>query len=116
MNIEEFYDADERRRDSQELELGDRWLDADGLRHTLNYVVDTRELYFMAAPEPDVVEDAFGDIAVDDEAVEELTVDVFALVPSVDELHAALAGWESVVGEPDSARWARDHVALYPPK
>ena len=84
---------------------------APALRHTLNYVVDTYELYFMAAPDPEVIEDAFGDIAVDDDAVEELTVEVIAVVPGVDELHAALSGWEDVVGQVDSANWVRGRVA-----
>ena len=53
MNIEEFYDADERRRESPELELGNEWRDADGYRYDLSYVVDTGELYSMAAPEGD---------------------------------------------------------------
>ena len=41
MDIDEFYEADPRRRASAELELGSEWLDEDGVRHELNYVEDT---------------------------------------------------------------------------
>src|ERR1700730_14272078 len=37
-DIEEFYDADPRRRPSAEIELGTEWQDAHGVRYELNYV------------------------------------------------------------------------------
>jgi len=33
MDIDEFYEADPRRRASAELELGAEWLDEDNVRH-----------------------------------------------------------------------------------
>ena len=50
MDIEEFYEADERRRRSEEIELGTEWLDADGVRYELSWVADTGELYVMREP------------------------------------------------------------------
>jgi hypothetical protein len=38
MDIDEFYEADPRRRASAELELGSEWLGKDGVQHELNYV------------------------------------------------------------------------------
>ena len=60
MDIDEFYEADPRRRASAELELGTEWLDADNVRHELNYVEDTGELYVLREPAPHVNEDPFG--------------------------------------------------------
>ena len=50
MDIDEFYEADPRRRQSAELELGTEWLDEDNVRHELNYVEDTGELYVLREP------------------------------------------------------------------
>ena len=50
MNIEEFYEADERRRRSEEIELGTEWHDRDGVRHEVSWVADTGELYVMREP------------------------------------------------------------------
>ena len=87
MNIEEFYDQDERRRESEEIELGNAWHDSSGRRFELSYVVDTGEVYVMSAPDTEMIEDPFGDIAVQHEPLDALTVDVIALVPSSAELH-----------------------------
>ena len=114
MDIEEFYDANEQRRESQEIELGPMWSDAVGHTYELNYVVDTGELYLMAMPSPDLIEDPFGDMAVDSEPVEDLTVEVIAVVPTTDELHQAIAGWEQEMTKPASAEWVRAAVRDYP--
>jgi hypothetical protein len=115
VDIEQFYDADERRRASEEVELGAEWVDAKGHRFELNYVVDTGERYLMAMPGAELIEDGFGDIAVDpEEPVDELTVEVLAMVPTVDEVHGAIAGWEGEMGKPDSVTWLRQHLSGYP--
>ena len=44
MDIEQFYSADERRRQSAEVELGTNWFDAKGSRYELSWVEDTGEL------------------------------------------------------------------------
>jgi hypothetical protein len=115
MDIEEFYDQDERRRESQELELGGEWQDTAGHHFELNFVVDTGEVYLMAMPDAEAIEDPFGDIAVDqDEPIEELTVEVIAVVPTVDELHEAISGWEQEMAKPNSVAWARDRLRDHP--
>ncbi len=50
MDIEEFYDADPRRRESDEIEFGREWKDANGMRTELSWVAATGELYAMAEP------------------------------------------------------------------
>jgi hypothetical protein len=107
MDIAGFYEADERRRDSEELELGTEWHDAAARRYILSYVVDTGELYLMAAPDADAIEDAFGDIAVDQEPVEGLVVEIVATIGTIDELHRAVEGWESAMDGPSSVEWLR---------
>lgn len=115
VDIEEFYDADERRRESEEIELGSEWRDERGNVYELNYVVDTGELYLMAMPGAELIEDPFGDIAVDpEEPVDELTVELVASVPTVDEVHQALQGWEDEVASPNSVAWLRARLSGYP--
>ncbi len=114
MNIEEFYDADERRRESQEVEFGNEWVDTVGHRFDLSYIVDTAELYLMSSPDADVVEEPFGELILH-EGVGELTVEVLATVPTLDEVHQALSGWEQAMGTPNSLGWLRERVRDYAP-
>jgi hypothetical protein len=113
MNIEEFYDQDERRRESEEIELGNAWHDRTGARFELSYVVATGEAYLMSAPDTEMLEDPFGDIAVDAEPVEALTVDVLGIVPSAAALHQAIDGWEDAMQEPASVEWLRSRLASF---
>lgn len=110
MNIEEFYDADERRRESQELELGSDWSDATGRRYDLGYVVATGELYLMAAPVAEVYEDTFGDTGVIPEQVDELSVEILGIVPTTDEMHTLLEGWQSAMSTRGSVEWLRSKL------
>jgi hypothetical protein len=115
MDIEEFYDQDERRRESEELELGAEWSDAAGHHFELNYVIDTGEVYLMAMPDAEMIEDPFGDMAVDpDEPVEDLTVEVIAAVATTDELHQTIQGWEQEIEKPNSLEWVRTVLRDYP--
>jgi hypothetical protein len=115
MDIEEFYDANEQRRESEEHEFGAEWRDAAGNVYELNFVVDTGEVYLMAMPGAEMIEDPFGDIAVDqNEPIEDLTVEVIAVVPTTDELHQAIAGWEGEMTKPGSVEWVRAAVRNFP--
>lgn len=114
MNIEEFYEVDERRRDSQEIELGNEWHDEAGHRFDLSYVVDTGELYLMAAPDAEAVEDGFGDIKVDDhEPIGALTVTIVAVIETLDEVHTVLDGWQDEMGKPASTTWLAARLAPF---
>src|SRR5439155_22042895 len=80
MDIEQFYDADPRRRESEEVEFGREWSDANGLRTELSWVADTGELYAMAEPSGSVEMDPFGDTRVDDLPTDALTVEILGTV------------------------------------
>jgi hypothetical protein len=108
MDIGEFYDRDERRRTSAEIEFGTEWLHHDGVRVELSWVEDTGELYVMREPPPPGWEDPFGGIhtpKLDDAPVEGMEVIVLGTVTERDELERILEGWRDVVGRPDSAHW-----------
>ena len=111
MDIEEFYNADDRRRSSAEIELGTEWRDKAGVRYELNWVEETGELYVMREPVPHEWADPFGGIHVnsgDDAPTDGMTVAVVAHVATRDELERILSGWESRMGEPDSTAWLED--------
>ena len=62
MDIEDFYSADERRRQSAEYEFGNNWFDNRGSRYEISWVEDTGELYVMREPAPPGWSDPFGGI------------------------------------------------------
>ncbi|HVA08877.1 MAG TPA: hypothetical protein VNG12_19250 [Acidimicrobiales bacterium] len=108
MNIEEFYDADPRRRPSAEIEMGTEWRDAHGVRYELNYVEDTGEVFVMQEPPPREWSDPFGGIHVEglsDAKEGTMLVRVVAHIDSVDNLHRILEGWQDAVPGENSAEW-----------
>jgi hypothetical protein len=110
MDIEEFYDADERRRESDELQFGRDWYDRHGRRYELNWIADTGELYVMQDNPPPVWMDPFGDVVslpVDGDA---LGVRVLKLVHGEDEVRSLLEGWEKAMPEADSVAWLVDRL------
>lgn len=112
MDIEAFYEQNEARRESAELEYGDEWTDATGNRYELAWVEDTGELYLMVEPDAVVTEDMFGDFLVSDEPVGELQVVVVATVRSESDLEDRLAGWEDHMGEANSLRWLYQRLSV----
>jgi hypothetical protein len=122
MDIDEFYEGDPRRRASAELELGTDWMDADNVRHELNYVEDTGELYALREPAPHVSGDPFGGlwISTSPDFDHKMTVHVIAKIPTVNDVHRILDGWQQEMARPDGAQWLGDRlrgagVALGPP-
>jgi hypothetical protein len=107
MDIEEFYERDERRRASAELELGTEWLDDKGMRFELSWVEDTGELYVMREPAPPGWTDPFGGIhtEVDGAPVGGMDVTVLGTIPSRADLDGLLDGWVDQVGKDDSVHW-----------
>ena len=116
MDIEEFYDADERRRSSAELELGREWHDHSGVRYELNWVEDTGELYVMREPVPFETVDPFGGIHVagshglDQTEVEGMTVSIVGSVSERAALEQVLDGWEQAMAAPDGVAWLVDRL------
>ncbi len=105
INIEEFYAQDERRRRSEEIELGTEWRDADGARYELSWVADTGELYVMREPNVPMTEDPFGDVYRSDVPVDEITVAVVGWVPERGQMEQVLDGWEQAMAGPNSVAW-----------
>lgn len=112
MDIEEFYDADPRRRASDEIEFGREWSDANGMRTELAWVVATGELYAMAEPSEPVFMDPVGDTRVPELPTALVTVEILGVIPDRASVDQLLAGWEDRMGTgPDSLQWVRDRVA-----
>jgi hypothetical protein len=90
MDVDEFYDGDPRRRESEEVEFGSEWTNRDGVRYELSWVQDTGELFMMT-------EDAG------------LNVQVLGRF-SEERVRALLTGWEQAMTEPHSIEWVREQV------
>ena len=111
MDIEQFYDADPRRRASQEEQFGRDWLATDGIRWEINWVADTGEVYAMREPvEPGGI-DPVGDTWVADLPVDLVTVEVLGVVTDRAALESALAGWQDAMDAEGSLQWVKDRVA-----
>jgi hypothetical protein len=112
MDIEEFYDADPRRRPSAEVELGTEWRDADGTRYEVNWLEDTGELYIMREPAPHATADPFGGVRYSMSAFEEaeMTVHVVGHVTSLEDLHRILDGWQQAMASDGGAEWLAERL------
>jgi hypothetical protein len=111
MDIEQFYDADPRRRESEETEFGREWSDANGVRTELSWVADTGELYAMAEPVEAVYMDPVGDTRVGELPTELVTVEILGVVPDRATLDALLDGWPQAMSRPNSVQWVRDRLS-----
>ena len=109
LTIDDFYAANEDRRNSAEFEFGDSWSDASGNEYELSWVEATGELYLMLEPEAQVGMDAFGDFWVGDGA-EGLNVVVVAKFADHDAVTAALNGWEAAMVGENSLAWLATRV------
>ena len=110
MDIEEFYEADERRRRSEEVELGTEWHDAQNVRYEVSWVADTGELYVMREPAPAMAEDLFGDSFSGPVSVDSLTVAVVGWIPDRDRLEEVVAGWQDAMAKPNGIVWLSDRL------
>jgi hypothetical protein len=113
MDIGQFYDADDRRRQSVEIELGTEWRDTHDVRYELNWIEDTGELYVMVEPPPPEWEGPFGDIHVqtgDRASIEGMTVFVVAHVDSHERLEQVLDGWPAAMESKDGVSWLADRL------
>ena len=106
MDLEGFYQQDERRRASEEIEYGRDWRDEHGNRYEISYVVDTSELYAMRDPVGGLVPVSwFGDLFTTPVAENALTVAVLATVEDPNALADALEGWPGAMAGPDGIGW-----------
>ena len=114
MDIEQFYSADERRRQSAEVEFGNNWFDAKGSRYELSWVEDTGELYIMLEliPEADSWT-PFGDIEVEPVSVVGILVTVIGYVPTLAEVESILSGWSEEMAKPDGISWVAERLRAH---
>jgi hypothetical protein len=112
MDIEEFYDADPRRRPSAEIELGTEWRDVDGTRYEVSWLEDTGELYVMREPVPHIQADPFGGqrYSMGDFEEAEMTVQVVAQISSLAEVHRILDGWQTAMAGDGGAEWLAERL------
>ena len=110
MDIEDFYEADERRRRSEEVEMGTEWHDADGARYELSWVADTGELYVMREPDVAMTTDPFGDVWPGSLRTGSVTVGVVGWIPDHHRLEQVLEGWPEAMGRPDSVSWLAERL------
>jgi len=111
MDIEEFYSADERRRQSAEVEFGTNWFDAKGSRYELSWVQDTGELYVMLELLPEVdTWTPLGDIEIETMAVDRVIVMVVGHVPTLEQVESILAGWPDQMSKPDGVSWVAERL------
>lgn len=107
MDIEGFYSQDERRRASEEIELGTEWHDSAGARYELSWVADTSELYLMLEPAVGgLFEDPFGDVfEVGQARTDQLIVGIVGWVADRSRLDEILSGWQQHMEDANSVEW-----------
>ncbi len=111
VDIEDFYSADPRRRQSEELEFGSDWHEG-GARTQVSWVEVTGELYAMRDPLGHLETELFGEESVDKVTDEDLGVEVLGTVTGRDAVEAVMSGWEAAMPNgADSLAWVRDRVA-----
>jgi hypothetical protein len=111
VDLEQFYDADPRRRQSEELEFGNDWYD-NGARTQVSWVEATGEVYAMRDPLGSLVADVIGDTRASPVADEDLTVEVIGIVEGRDKIAAVMSGWDTAMTSGDnSLAWVRDRIA-----
>src|SRR5579863_5766804 len=111
MDIETFYELNEARRESAEIEFGDEWTDASGNKYELSWVEATGELYLMIEPDAKITEDAFGDFVVAGEPTEVLSVVIIGRVPTLAAAEDQLLGWEDAMLKDNSLKWLNQRFA-----
>ncbi|HEY7106780.1 MAG TPA: hypothetical protein VH986_10280 [Acidimicrobiia bacterium] len=111
MDIEQFYDADPRRRASDEVEFGRDWSDGSGVRSELSWIADTGELYVMREPDAPIDMDPVGDEVVENLETKQLTVEVLGTFEGRESVDALLEGWEDEMRKRNSLDWVRARVA-----
>jgi hypothetical protein len=111
VDLEQFYDADPRRRHSEELEFGTDWQE-NGARTQVSWVEATGELYAMRDPLGHLDSDLFGDMSVEPTPDEALGVQVLGIVTGRDTIASVMSGWDkAMAGGENSIAWVRDRIA-----
>src|SRR4051794_37459850 len=114
MDIDDFYDADPRRRRSEEQQFGQDWHDARGCRYEINWVQDTGELYAMSDEPGAIFYDPFGDVVAEKVSDEALGVRVIARIASRADVDELMRDWSQAMSQADSIRWLTQRISANP--
>lgn len=109
MDIAEFYDADPRRRESEEIIYGDGWTQAGDPHSTyrVSWVADTGEVYTVREPHPGgLLARYLDELEVEQADADELRVEVLGTFDG-DRVEAALGGWRTGMHGDHSLDWVR---------
>ena len=110
MDLEQFYEADPRRRQSEEMEFGNEWTNGEG-RFGVSWVEATGEVYVMAEPLGRLDDGGtFGVEWVEATPDAALEVEILGVVPGRDAIQSVMSGWQEAMEE-DSIDWVRQRVA-----
>jgi hypothetical protein len=109
MDIEDFYAANERRRQSAELEFGRDWSDVNG-RCGVSWIEDTGEVYLMREPLAEVTGSGAGDLELVPMSEDGLVVEVLGVVTGRSAVESVMSGWEQKMPAADGIVWLRDRV------
>jgi hypothetical protein len=110
VDLEQFYDADPRRRRSEELEFGNEWRE-NGARTQVSWVEATGEIYAMRDPLGALVADVIGDTRASPVTDEDLTVEVLGTVEGREKIAAVMSGWDTAMTGDNSLSWVRERIA-----
>ena len=111
MDIEQFYDAEPRRRRSVEQQFGRDWTASDGVSWEINWVEDTGEVYAMRELVEPGGMDPVGDTWVQELPTDAVTVEILGVVTDSAALEPVLEGWRDAMAAPGSLQWVRDRIA-----
>ena len=111
MNIEQFYDENEKRRDSAEVEFGTQWTDVRGYLYRLSWIESTGELYLMAGPYGRVIEEPIlGETLGYSEPIEALTIQLISNFATLEAVEGSLLGWQAMMDETNSIVWLESQL------
>ena len=99
MDIEQFYDADPRRRASDEIQFGQEWTEGS-MYFEVAWIADTGELYAMAEP--------YERRGV---STEQVTVEILAVLEGRAVIDTVMEGWQDAMLGEDSLAWVRARAA-----
>jgi hypothetical protein len=117
VDIEDFYEEDPRRRESEEIEFGHDWSagDGDDVRFQVTWVEATGEVYAMAEPQLPPGADVFGDTWPNAPSGDAEKVEILGKVGSQAQLEDLFLGWQEAMEEEDSLSWVRNRLQDHQP-
>lgn len=116
VNVDEFYEQDERRRASVEFDFGLEWQSESdpGVPYAVRWIEATKEVYVLRQPRAGLMDDGSGaspGVVAMPLWRDACWVTLLATAETREILASALAGWEAAMSKPDSVRWLQQRLA-----